>query len=94
VILVSPARGGPIRAGAANSAPLRETEFVIRRGEETIATFKTDGDGAFRVSVPPGRYTVARADWSGRVGRYGPFEVDVAVGQLTKVQWVCDSGMR
>lgn len=94
VILISPTRGGPIRRGEPSSAPLRETEFILRKGEETVATFKTDAEGKFRVSVPPGHYTVSRANWSGRIGRYGPFEVDVATGQISKVQWICDTGMR
>ena len=94
VILISPTHGGPIRPGVPSSAPLPETEFIVRKGEETVATFKTDGEGKFRVSVPPGQYTVSRANWSGRIGRYGPFAVDVAAGQISKVQWLCDTGMR
>lgn len=94
VISISPTHGGPIRRGEATSAPVRETEFVVHKGEETVATFKTDAAGKFRVSVPPGHYTVSRANWSARIGRYGPFEVDVAAGQVSKVQWMCDSGMR
>lgn len=94
VIFISPKRGGPVKPGAANSAPLRDTEFIVRNGAEAVATFKTDAEGKFRVSVPAGHYTVSRANWTGRIGRYGPFEVDVAAGQVSKVQWVCDSGMR
>lgn len=93
-ILSSPTHGGPIRRDSPDSAPLPEMEFIVRRGEETVATFKTDRDGKFRVSVPPGHYTVSRANWSGRIGRYGPFAVDVTAGQFSKVQWVCDTGMR
>jgi hypothetical protein len=69
LILISPTHGGPVRPGVASSAPLRDTEFIVRKAEETIATFKTDAEGKFRVLVPPGRYTVSRANWSGRVGR-------------------------
>ena len=94
VILISPTHGGPIRPGIASSAPLRETEFVVRKGEEIISTFKTDAEGKFRLLLPPAHYTVSRANWSGRIGRYGPFEVDVAAGQISKVQWICDTGMR
>jgi hypothetical protein len=94
VILVSPTHGGPIRRGEASSAPLRQTEFVVRKGDQTVATFKTDGEGKFRVLLPPGRYTVSRANWTARIGRYGPFDVDVATGQISKVQWICDTGMR
>jgi hypothetical protein len=94
VILQSPIRGGPIRTGVPSSAPLRETEFIVRKGEETVAKFTTDPEGKFRVLVAPGRYTVSRANWNGRVGRYGPFPVEVATGQIVTVQWMCDTGMR
>jgi hypothetical protein len=94
VILMSPSHGGPIRPGIANAAPLRNTEFVVANGEETVASFKTDGQGKFHVSLPPGHYVVSRKNWTAKVGRYGPFDVDVAQGEMTKVQWSCDSGMR
>ena len=29
---------------------------------------------------------------TGTVGFYGPSEVDVALGKMTKVEWKCDSG--
>jgi hypothetical protein len=28
------------------------------------------------------------------VGFYGPFEVEIAAGQIKKVQWNCDTGMQ
>ena len=85
-ISVGPTHDGPVRAAAPSSAPVREMEFVVRKGEETVATFKTDTEGQFRVSIAPGRYTVSRANWKRRVGNYGPFEVDVVPGQMSKVQ--------
>ena len=94
IILISPTRGGPVRPGMETSAPLREIEFVVRKGDETVATFKTDAEGKFRVPLSPAHYTVSRANWVGRIGRYGPFEVDVTAGQMSKVKWTCDSGMR
>ena len=94
VILISPARGGPARQGVPDSAPLAEMEFTVRKGDETAATFKTDSEGKFRVAVPPGHYTVLRQGVRGRVGRFGPFEVVVVAGQMSKVEWICDSGLR
>jgi hypothetical protein len=44
--------------------------------------------------LPPGRYTVSLKGKKTGVGRFGPFEVDVVAGQITKVQWQCDSGIR
>jgi Prealbumin-like fold domain len=93
-ISISPTHGGPSRAEEPGSAPLRDIEFVVRKGEETIATFKTDAEGKFRVSVPPGHYTVSRANWNARIGSYGPFEVEVVPDRMAKVQWSCDTGVR
>ena len=36
----------------------------------------------------------ARSDWKSHVGHYGPFEVDVAAGQVKKVEWKCYTGMQ
>jgi hypothetical protein len=41
----------------------------------------------------PGHYSVARKG-QGKIGRCGPFDIDVMNGQITKVEWRCDSGMR
>ncbi len=94
VISVSPARGGPSRLGVPDSAPLSRVEFVVQQGEKTVAAFTTDAQGAFRVTVPPGHYTVARKGPAARIGRYGPFEVEVTAGKMTAVEWTCDTGIR
>src|SRR5712692_3389026 len=94
VISISPIHGGPTRVGIPNSGPLANTAFVVKQGDRTVTTFTTDDQGRFRVSLPPGHYIISRKDGGGRIGRYGPFEVDVAAGQIKKVQWNCDTGMR
>lgn len=93
IITVSPAHPGPIRIGETNSKPLADAEFVVRKDNSEVASFKTNARGEFRVSIPPGHYTVA-ANRKGRIGSFGPFEVDVSAGQMTQVKWACDSGMR
>ena len=93
-ILVGPAHPGPTRQGIPDSAPLANTEFVVAKENSTVASFKTDDQGRFQISLPAGHYTISRKDWKAAVGKYGPFEVDVAAGQVKKVQWTCDSGMR
>jgi hypothetical protein len=30
----------------------------------------------------------------GGIAQYGPFDVDVVAGQMTKVEWQCDTGIR
>lgn len=94
VILVGPIHGGPSKRGDPDSAPLANTEFLVVKENSTVASFKTDDQGRFRISLPAGHYTISKKDGKAAIGGYGPFEVDVAAGQVKKVQWTCDSGMR
>ena len=94
VITVSPTRGGPVRPGVASSAPLGSATFVVANQTETATEFTTDGKGRFKVSVAPGHYTVTKKDRQPGIGRYGPFDVDVTAGHVTKVEWQCDTGKR
>jgi hypothetical protein len=94
VITISPTHGGPVRVGEASSKPLANATFVVVNSNASVAEFTTDDHGTFKVSVAPGHYTVSRKGQQRGIGRYGPFDVDVAAGQTTKVQWRCDSGMR
>jgi hypothetical protein len=93
-IVVSPAHPGPSRQGIPDSQPLANTEFVVEKENATVASFKTDDQGRFRVLLPAGHYTISKKDSKAAVGRYGPFEVEVSAGEVKKVQWTCDSGMR
>jgi hypothetical protein len=94
VILVSPIHGGPIRPGVPSSKPLANNTFVVATGKGVIAEFTTDDQGKFHVSLAPGHYTVSLKGKKGGIGRFGPFETDVVSGQMTKVEWQCDTGMR
>ena len=94
VISVSPIHGGPSRVGVPDSKPLANVTFVVANESGTVASFTTDDQGRFRVSLPPGHYTVSMKEKRSAIGRYGPFEVDVADDKVTKVQWNCDTGMR
>jgi hypothetical protein len=93
-ISVSPAHGGPVRPGFASSKPLANTTFVVSNDSGPVAEFTTNDHGGFKVAVPPGRYSVARKGQQKGIGRYGPFDVNVVAGQITRVEWQCDSGMR
>jgi hypothetical protein len=94
VILVGPIQGGPTRQGVPDSRPLANIEFLVVKENSTVASFKTNDQGWFQISLPSGHYTVSRKDWKASIGSYGPFEVDVAAGQIKRVQWNCDTGMR
>jgi hypothetical protein len=93
-IRIGPIHGGPARIGVADTKPLAKTAFMVKKDEKIIASFETDDQGRFRVSLPPGKCTVSQRDGKGRVGRYGPFEVEIVAGEMKKVQWECDTGLR
>jgi|SRR5882724_2042176 len=94
LITISPTQPGPIGADSPGSKPLANTAFVVENQNGEVASFTTDDQGRFRISVPPGHYRVSIKGKRSGIGRYGPFEVDVAPGKITKVQWECDSGIR
>ena len=93
-IRISPIRGGPDRIGVPNSKPLAHTVLEVKKDGQTIASFETDDHGRFRISLPPGKYTVSKQGARGRIGSIGPFEVEIVAGQMKKVQWEADSGLR
>jgi len=93
-IVVSPTRPGPIRKDEERSvAPVRNARFAIKAGDATVKTFTTYGEGRFQVALPPGHYVIVREGAPPRIGRWR-FEADVVAGQVTKVKWTADSGMR
>ncbi len=92
LILLHSIHGGPVRQGVPDSKPLANTVFVVMKGTDTVTSFETDDQGRFRISLPPGHYSISKKDWKVRVGYYGPFEIDVVAGKLKKVQWDCDTG--
>jgi hypothetical protein len=94
VITVGPIHGGPVRPGIPSTKPLANAAFVVGNESGAITEFTTDAQGHFNVSVAPGHYTVTKKNQQKGIGRYGPFDVDVVAGQMTKVQWQCDTGMR
>jgi hypothetical protein len=95
VITFGPTQGGPISADTLTSKPLANATFVVEneKGAE-VASFITDDQGRFRVLLTPGHYTVSREGKKQGIGHYGPFDVDVVAGRMTKVQWECDTGIR
>ena len=94
VITIEPIRPGPVRADDPSSQPLANAVFVVESQKGEITSFTTDDQGRFRLPLALGHYKVSLKGKTGGIGRFGPFEVDVVAGQMTKVQWRCDSGIR
>ena len=93
-VLVSPVRPGPITKDEGPSvAPVRNVQFLVKAGDAVVKTFTTDGEGRFHVSLPPGRYVIVAEGAPAGIGRWR-FEADVLAGEITKVNWTADSGMR
>jgi hypothetical protein len=91
----SPARPGPQRAGVPATAPMAGAMVRVRdaRGND-VARAIADERGRFTLPVPAGRYEVS-VDVQGAVfPRCGSAQVLVREGKLTRVQIVCDSGLR
>jgi hypothetical protein len=94
LITISPTQPGPIRDDAPASQPLANTAFIMENEKGQVASFITDDQGHFRIPLAPGHYTVAIKGRKSSIGHFGPFEVDVVSGKMTKVEWRCDSGIR
>ncbi|MEP7016048.1 MAG: carboxypeptidase-like regulatory domain-containing protein [Verrucomicrobiota bacterium] len=94
VITFSPTHGGPIRQDEPGSKALPNMEFVVQNEKGTVASFTTDAQGQFHIALPAGHYSVSRKGGRHPIEKYGPFDVDVVAGKMTKVSWDCDSGMR
>jgi hypothetical protein len=94
VITVSPSHGGPVRVGEQSSKPLANVPFVVATEKGAVGEFTTDDQGHFKITLSPGHYSVVRKGAQSKIGRFGPFDVEVSAGQMTKVEWRCDSGMR
>lgn len=85
--------GGPIKQGVPDSRPLANTTFDVKQGDISVASFTTDDQGHFKISLPAGHYRISKKGWKSRVGYYGPFPVDIVAGKIKKVQWNCDTGL-
>ena len=94
IITIGPAAAGPIRIDAPVSVPLAHATFAVENNNAEVASFTTDDKGHFRVTLPAGHYKVSLKGRKSGVGRFGPFEVEIVSGKMTRVQWECDSGIR
>ncbi|MGC2353846.1 MAG: carboxypeptidase-like regulatory domain-containing protein [Candidatus Udaeobacter sp.] len=94
IITISPTQAGPVRDDRPSSKPLANATFAVENEKGEVTSFTTNDNGYFRTLVPLGHYKVSMKGRKSSIGRFGPFEVDVAAGKITKVEWQCDSGIR
>src|SRR5437763_5917757 len=81
VVSITPARPGPQRDDMPATAPLPKAAFTVNDEQNVVASFTTDDSGRFRVTLPPGHYTVELTE--PRVRRCGPFQVEIVAGKVT-----------
>jgi len=91
VIAISPTPLRMSREAVPSPEPLLNAPFNVVKEKAVVASFTTDEQGRFRVSVAPGHYTVSQPEKS-EIRRCGPWEADVVAGQMTKVEWYCEMG--
>lgn len=92
-VMRSPTCPGPVRPGRICEAPFSAVFFVQDREGQQVATFETDTDGRFRVSLPSGAYTVVPSD-EAPVRRGQAKDVTVADEDYTQLSLVFDTGIR
>ena|SRR5256885_2603662 len=93
-VSASPIHGGPSRLGEPDSGPMSNASFLVESAAGTVASFKTDEKGHFKVELPPGRYTI-RIEKPMMKGRgCGLADIEVTPGSFKNVHWDCDTGMR
>jgi hypothetical protein len=94
VVMIGPIRPGPVSDSVSSSKPLTNATFIVEDRKGVSTSFTTNEQGHFRIWLDVGHYTVSIKDKKGGIGYYGPFDVDVVAGKMTKVEWQCDTGMR
>jgi len=75
-------------------APLPNTEVQVKRSGDVVATATSDETGAFRITLPPGSYSVEAVTDMGGIGYAKPVDVTVTEGAFAQVSVVVDTGIR
>jgi hypothetical protein len=75
--------------------PLADVEIRVLRGDDVVATVRSDGEGRFAVALDPGRYEVRAVVEEGGPGMSAkPVDVLVTNGVFNEVNVPVDSGIR
>lgn len=74
--------------------PPYEGSFVVRKGDDVVATVKTDAKGRFEVRLVPGAYVLQSGAEAEALPLLKPVEVTVREHEFTNVTLAFDSGIR
>ena len=93
--IVGPGCPVEIEGEPCGSQPAAGARFVIRGAAgEVIARATAGDDGAFAVSLPPGRYVVELDPRGVELAKELPAEVGIVGGRETRLDVRIDTGMR
>jgi hypothetical protein len=95
-VTIGPSCPGPISQNDTKCAdkPYKAT-FTIKtaNGSQTVKSFSSDANGAFRVSLDPGTYLITSSTGS-KYPTFNPQTVVVTAGKYTRIDLSFDSGIR
>jgi hypothetical protein len=89
---------GPIApicvAEAPCSEPAKNVTLVFSRSDHVAGRVVTDGQGRYRLRLPPGLYSVRRAASAGLDNKLDPNRVRVSARRFVHVDFSIDTGIR
>lgn len=72
-----------------------EAEIIVTNADgKTVATGNSDANGTYRISLPPGTYTVVAKGPNGAFESGKPVTVTVPAGTFVHLNLLVDSGIR
>jgi hypothetical protein len=74
--------------------PPYKGSFVVREGDQVVATVHTDAEGLFEVRLEPGHYVLQSEFEAEALPLLKPVEVTVREHEFTNVTLAFDSGIR
>jgi hypothetical protein len=91
---------GPLCAAEQQGSPCPAEPYeaelqIVRAGtNDVVSDVRSDSDGRFSVSVPPGRYIIRSAEGETSIPSLKPVAVTVPADDFAQAQVVFDSGIR
>ena len=93
VVLMSPTCPAERPGEECPPAPVDSAEVALLRGQEVVATTRTDAEGRFQLDAPAGGFVVLATNPGGYPSEDSQ-PVELAEGATTTVELVVDSGIR